>query len=53
MLVASTHVRFVSVENLLETTWKVEAKTLKSILSGVSPIKLGRVALIEMLVAQM
>jgi hypothetical protein len=53
MLVVVVHARFVSVDNLLETTWRAKAKTLKSIPSHASPIKLGRVALVKMLVAQM
>lgn len=36
-------------ENSLETAWRAESESLKSILSGAPPSKLGRVALVDML----
>jgi len=53
MSIVVAHAGSVSVDNSLETTWKAEAETLKSIMSCASPIKLGIVAFVETLVAQM
>ncbi|CAM6090387.1 unnamed protein product [Calypogeia fissa] len=39
-------------EDSLETAWKAEAESLKSILSGASSTKLGRIALVETLSKQ-
>ncbi|KAF3338240.1 dynamin-2A-like protein [Carex littledalei] len=39
----------VGAENSLETAWRAESESLKSILSGAPPSKLGRVALVDML----
>jgi dynamin GTPase len=39
----------VGVENSLETVWGAESESLKSILSGAPPSKLGRVALVDVL----
>ncbi|CAK9193656.1 unnamed protein product [Sphagnum troendelagicum] len=43
---------FVSADDTLETAWKAEMESLKSILSGVSHKKLGRIALVETLTHQ-
>jgi dynamin GTPase len=51
--IAAAHSGSVSADDSLETAWRAEAETLKSILSRASPIKLGRVALVETLAAQM
>jgi dynamin GTPase len=51
--IAAAHAGSVSADDSLETAWRAEAETLKSILSRASPIKLGRVALVETLAAQM
>jgi hypothetical protein len=40
---------FMSADDTLETAWKAEMESLKSILSGVSHKKLGRIALVETL----
>ncbi|RYR04276.1 hypothetical protein Ahy_B06g083938 isoform B [Arachis hypogaea] len=39
-------------ENSLETAWRAETESLKSILTGAPPNKLGRVALVESLAGQ-
>ncbi|OMO51555.1 hypothetical protein CCACVL1_29731 [Corchorus capsularis] len=39
-------------ENSLETAWKAESESLKSILTGVPPSKLGRIALVDALAQQ-
>lgn len=39
-------------EDSLETAWRAEAETLKSILAQATPTKLGRVALVETLAGQ-
>ncbi|KAJ4794201.1 dynamin-like protein [Rhynchospora pubera] len=39
----------VGAENSLETAWRAESESLKSILSGAPPSKLGRVALVDTL----
>lgn len=39
----------VGAENSLETAWRAESESLKSILSGAPPSKLGRVALVDVL----
>lgn len=39
-------------EDSLETAWRAEAESLKSILSGASASKLGRIALVETLSRQ-
>ncbi|KAF3439322.1 hypothetical protein FNV43_RR17599 [Rhamnella rubrinervis] len=39
-------------ENSLETAWQAESESLKSILPGVPPSKLGRVALVDALAGQ-
>ncbi|XP_057759065.1 dynamin-2B-like [Arachis stenosperma] len=39
-------------ENSLETAWRAETESLKSILTGAPPNKLRRVALVESLVGQ-
>jgi dynamin GTPase len=51
--IAAAHAGSVSADDSLETAWRAETETLKSILSRASPIKLGRVALVETLAAQM
>ncbi|CAM6021470.1 unnamed protein product [Sphagnum balticum] len=51
--IAAAHAGSVSADDSLETAWRAEAETLKSILSRASPLKLGRVALVETLAAQM
>ncbi|KAH9549389.1 hypothetical protein CY35_10G016700 [Sphagnum magellanicum] len=43
---------FMSADDTLETAWKAEMESLKSILSGVSHKKLGRIALVETLTHQ-
>ncbi|KAJ7002187.1 dynamin-2A isoform X2 [Populus alba x Populus x berolinensis] len=39
-------------ENSLETAWRAESESLKSILTGAPPSKLGRVALVDALAGQ-
>lgn len=39
-------------ENSLETAWKAESESLKSILTGAPQSKLGRIALVETLAQQ-
>ncbi|KAI9099646.1 hypothetical protein K1719_024651 [Acacia pycnantha] len=39
-------------ENSLETAWRAETESLKSILAGASPSKLGRIALVDALAKQ-
>ncbi|KAJ6928089.1 dynamin-2A isoform X2 [Populus alba x Populus x berolinensis] len=39
-------------ENSLETAWRAESESLKSILTGAPPSKLGRVALVDALASQ-
>ncbi|WCJ35009.1 dynamin-like protein 6 [Euphorbia peplus] len=39
-------------ENSLETAWRAESESLKSILAGASPAKLGRAALLDALAQQ-
>lgn len=39
-------------ENSLETAWRAESETLKSVLPGAPQIKLGRVALVDTLAQQ-
>lgn len=39
-------------ENSLETAWRAESESLKSILTGAPQGKLGRIALVESLAAQ-
>ncbi|CAH2047337.1 unnamed protein product [Thlaspi arvense] len=39
-------------ENSLETAWRAESESLKSILTGAPPSKLGRIALVDTLASQ-
>jgi dynamin 1/3 len=39
----------VGAENSLETAWRAESESLKSILNGAPPSKLGRVSLVDIL----
>jgi dynamin GTPase len=39
-------------EDSLETAWKAEAESLKSLLTQAAPTKLGRVALVETIAKQ-
>ena len=39
-------------ENSLETAWRAESESLKSILTGAPPSKLGRIALVDALAHQ-
>ncbi|KAJ8768284.1 hypothetical protein K2173_021224 [Erythroxylum novogranatense] len=41
-----------SAENSLETAWRAESESLKSILTGAPPSKLGRIALVDALAGQ-
>ncbi|KAJ0965511.1 hypothetical protein J5N97_026649 [Dioscorea zingiberensis] len=50
--IASTQAGSVGSESSLETAWKAENESLKSILTGASPSKLGRVALVDTLAKQ-
>jgi dynamin GTPase len=50
--IAAAHSGSVSAEDSLETAWRAEMDSLKSILNGASPSKLGRIALVETLAQQ-
>ncbi|RZC87790.1 hypothetical protein C5167_028244 [Papaver somniferum] len=50
--IASAQSGSVGSENSLETAWRAESESLKSILSGAPQSKLGRVALVETLAGQ-
>ncbi|XP_042417888.1 dynamin-2A-like [Zingiber officinale] len=50
--IASAQGGTVGSDNSLETAWKAEAESLKSILTGAPPNKLGRVALVDALAKQ-
>ncbi|KAI6685219.1 hypothetical protein NL676_031132 [Syzygium grande] len=50
--IASAQSGGVGSENSLETAWRAESKSLKSILTGAPQSKLGRVALVEALAGQ-
>ncbi len=47
--IAAAHSGAVSADDTLETAWKAEMESLKSILNGASPSKLGRIALVDTL----
>eukprot|EP01018_Ginkgo_biloba_P005820 Gb_19015 [translate_table: standard] len=50
--IASAHSGSVSGESSLETAWRAESESLKSILNGAPQSKLGRVALVDTLSQQ-
>ncbi|OVA11619.1 Dynamin central domain [Macleaya cordata] len=50
--IASAQSGSVGTENSLETAWRAESESLKSILTGAPQSKLGRVALVETLASQ-
>ncbi|XVF26367.1 hypothetical protein REPUB_Repub14bG0009800 [Reevesia pubescens] len=50
--IASTQSGSASSDNSLETAWRAESESLKSILTGAPQNKLGRVALVDALAAQ-
>ncbi|KAI3986417.1 hypothetical protein MKX01_037699 [Papaver californicum] len=50
--IASVQSGSVGSENSLETAWRAESESLKSILTGAPPSKLGRVALVDALAQQ-
>ncbi|KAH6835995.1 dynamin-like 3 [Perilla frutescens var. hirtella] len=50
--IASTQSGSVGVDNSLETAWRAESESLKSILTGAPQSKLGRLALVETLAQQ-
>ncbi|KAI3984592.1 hypothetical protein MKX01_040469 [Papaver californicum] len=50
--IASAQSGSVGSENSLETAWRAESESLKSILTGAPPSKLGRVALVDALAQQ-
>ncbi|CAK7357194.1 unnamed protein product [Dovyalis caffra] len=50
--IASAQSGSASSENSLETAWRAESESLKSILTGAPPSKLGRVALVDALAGQ-
>ncbi|XP_020114467.1 dynamin-2A-like [Ananas comosus] len=50
--IASAQAGSVGSENSLETAWRAESESLKSILTGAPPSKLGRVALVDTLAKQ-
>ncbi|XP_030511358.1 dynamin-2A-like [Rhodamnia argentea] len=50
--IASTQSGGVGSENSLETAWRAESESLKSILTGAPQSKLGRIALVEALAGQ-
>ncbi|KAJ8755658.1 hypothetical protein K2173_022253 [Erythroxylum novogranatense] len=50
--IASVQSGSASVENSLETAWRAESESLKSILTGAPPSKLGRIALVDALAGQ-
>lgn len=50
--IASANSGSVGSENSLETAWKAESESLKSILTGAPQSKLGRIALVDALAQQ-
>jgi dynamin GTPase len=50
--IASSQSGSVGSENSLETAWRAESESLKSILTGAPPSKLGRIALVDALAQQ-
>ncbi|KAG8378515.1 hypothetical protein BUALT_Bualt08G0145100 [Buddleja alternifolia] len=50
--IASAQSRSVGADNSLETAWRAESESLKSILTGAPQSKLGRLALVETLAQQ-
>jgi len=50
--IASAHSQSAAPDTSLETAWRAETETLKSILTGAPQTKLGRIALVESLAAQ-
>lgn len=50
--IASAEGRSVGTENSLETAWRAESESLRSILTGAPQSKLGRVALVDTLAKQ-
>lgn len=50
--IASTQSGSVGADNSLETAWRAESESLKSILTGAPQSKLGRLALVETLAHQ-
>ncbi|TYI04231.1 hypothetical protein ES332_A10G004000v1 [Gossypium tomentosum] len=50
--IASTQSGSASADNSLETAWRAESESLKSILTGAPQNKLGRVALVDVLAGQ-
>lgn len=50
--IASTQSGSASSDNSLETAWRAESESLKSILNGAPQNKLGRVALVDVLAGQ-
>ncbi|KAJ7563305.1 hypothetical protein O6H91_03G105200 [Diphasiastrum complanatum] len=50
--IAAAHAGSVGKDDSLETAWRAEMESLKSILSGASPAKLGRVALLDTIARQ-
>ncbi|KAM0943185.1 putative dynamin GTPase [Dioscorea sansibarensis] len=50
--IASAQAGSVGSDNSLETAWRAESESLRSILTGASPSKLGRVALVDTIAKQ-
>lgn len=50
--IASAQSGSVGSESSLETAWRAESESLKSILTGAPPSKLGRIALVDALAQQ-
>ncbi|KEH32753.1 dynamin-2B isoform X2 [Medicago truncatula] len=50
--IASAHSHSAAPDTSLETAWRAETETLKSILTGAPQTKLGRIALVDSLAAQ-
>ena len=50
--IASAQFGYVGSKNSLETTWRAESESLKSILTGAPQSKLGRIALVDALAQQ-
>jgi dynamin 1/3 len=50
--IASAQSGSVGSDNSLETAWRAEAETLKSILTGAPQSKLGRIALVDTIAKQ-
>lgn len=50
--IASAQSGSAGADNSLETAWRAESESLKSILTGAPPSKLGRLALVETLAGQ-